>query len=113
MTVKTTRVELLTAEVRTLMIGDRQVTMSIFNQLDWADPETITPLGRVHSKAIKVPAVEVVGTAGGVLVRAHLLRDRGYSRNRKWRPWKETDDRRLALRAEWESLPLIVLAGLR
>lgn len=111
MSVVTTRVELLTAEVRTLMIGERQVTMSIYNQLDWVDPKEITPFGRVHSKTHKFPAVEVVGARDGFLVRSYLRKDHhgrpgvaGFVMPKG--PARE-------LRAEWDSLPLILLAGLR
>jgi hypothetical protein len=111
MNVQTTRVELLTAEVRTLMVGDRQVTMSIYHQLDWVDPREIEPFGRVHSKAHKFPAVEVVGSRDGILVRSYLRKDnwaRGAQPSFKM-PEGPTRD----LRAQWETLPLIVLAGLR
>ena len=37
----------LTAEVKTLMIGSRQVTLSIWHQLDRVHPDKITTFGRV------------------------------------------------------------------
>jgi hypothetical protein len=37
---KTATVETLTAEVRVLMVGSRQVTMSVYGQLDFIDPAT-------------------------------------------------------------------------
>lgn len=111
MSVQTTRVELLTAEVRTLMIGDRQVTMSIYHQLDWVGPEEIEPFGRVHSKALKFPAVEVVGSLDGVLVRSYLRKDH-YARGVE-PGFKMPQGPMCALRTQWMMLPLIILAGLR
>lgn len=80
-------VEVLTAEVRVLQVGRRQVTLSVVRQLDWADPADVEPFGRVRtgdnlpgrprvidsmgSSRVKQPgAVEVVGSAAGVLVRS-------------------------------------------
>ncbi|MGO8889724.1 MAG: hypothetical protein ACLP8X_28085 [Streptosporangiaceae bacterium] len=80
-------VEVLTAEVRVLQVGRRQVTLSVVRQLDWADPADVEPFGRVRtgdnlpgrpsaignmgSSRVKQPAaVEVVGSASGVLVRS-------------------------------------------
>jgi hypothetical protein len=80
-------VEVLTAEVRLLQVGRRQVTLSVVRQLDWADPADVVPFGRVRtgdnlpgrpraidsmaSSRVKQPAaVEVVGSASGVLVRS-------------------------------------------
>jgi hypothetical protein len=42
----TATVEVLTAEVRTLMVGSRQVTQSVYKQLDWVEPEHVEPFGR-------------------------------------------------------------------
>ena len=44
-------VKVLTAEVRTLMVGSRQVTLSVYGQLDHAPPEYIEPFGRVRIRA--------------------------------------------------------------
>lgn len=111
MTVQTTRVELLTAEVRTLMFGARQVTMSIYHQLDWVEPAEIEPFGRVHSKALKIPAVEVVGSRDGVLVRSYLRKDH-YPRGAQ-PGYRMSVGPTHALREQWMMLPLIILAGLR
>lgn len=43
-------VETLTAEVRVLMVGSRQVTMSVYNQLDVMPHTCIEPFGRVNPK---------------------------------------------------------------
>lgn len=40
-------VEVLTAEVRTLMVGKRQVTMSVYKQLDCVEDDVCEPFGRV------------------------------------------------------------------
>jgi len=63
------RVEVLRAEVRVLMVGSRQVTMSVFNQLDEVSWRDIEPMGRVSAK--DGPALIGVD-AGGVLVRSRF-----------------------------------------
>ena len=80
-------VEVLTAEVRVLQVGRRQVTLSVVRQLDWADPADVKPFGRVRTSdnlpsrpraissdsagRVKQPAaIEIVGSASGVLVRS-------------------------------------------
>jgi hypothetical protein len=71
---KTATVETLTAEVRVLMVGSRQVTMSVYNQLDQVTPAEIEPFGRVAPKTATGGWVHVIGrhTDSGVLVRAFL-----------------------------------------
>lgn len=116
-------VEVLTAEVRTLMVGSRQVTLSVYRQLDevspWTDHiSTFEPFGRVRSgtlypyidlweKACKVEAdVEFVGRRhwDGSLVRMVVL----------FRDYRRMDDETSEQIKEWKvDLPLIVLAGLR
>jgi hypothetical protein len=46
----TARVEVLTAAVRVLMVGSRQVTLSVYNQLDLVDAFDIEPMGRVRAR---------------------------------------------------------------
>lgn len=43
-------VEVLTAEVKALMVGSRQVTLSVFRQLDWMTIEEIKIFGRVNDE---------------------------------------------------------------
>lgn len=45
---ETATVELLTAEVRVLMVGSRQVTLSVAKQLDQVDLTGMEPFGRVR-----------------------------------------------------------------
>lgn len=73
--VMTAAVKVLTAEVRVLMVGSRQVTLSVYRQLDWTGPDEIEPFGRVHDSQddkSKVPGeVFVVGVhTSGTLARA-------------------------------------------
>jgi hypothetical protein len=49
--VTTALVTTLTAEVRVLMVGNRQVTLSVHRQLDWVKDDEIEPFGRVHDKS--------------------------------------------------------------
>lgn len=48
MTTTTATVESLTAEVRVLQVGNRQITLSVARQLDMALLEDIEPFGRVN-----------------------------------------------------------------
>jgi hypothetical protein len=76
MTTTTARVEVLTAEVRVLMVGSRQVTMSVYSQLDQVEHhDHIEPFGRVAPRDADSDRVYVVGASGrdadrGTLVRA-------------------------------------------
>ena len=105
------RVELLTAEVRTLVVGSRQVTMSVYEQLDFVKPGDIEPFGRVsrrrshcsdswggRSSDCPGDCLDVVGRhwLSGALVRSCVP---------SWRASRYA--------REWAELPLIVLAGLR
>jgi hypothetical protein len=81
MTKHETTVEVLTAEVRVLMVGSRQITLSVVRQLDHADPGEIQPFGRVRTDrdstlaSAGIEQIEVVGSAGGVLARSSASRD--------------------------------------
>lgn len=71
----TATVETLTAEVRALMIGHRQVTLSVYRQLDFVDEAECEPFGRVNDgKQEQGYGVYVVGRhlSTGALVRAHM-----------------------------------------
>jgi hypothetical protein len=71
---KDARVQVFTAEVRTLTVGSRQVTMSVYSQLDHAAPDDITPFGRVEPRNALDEWVYVAGRhhETGVLVRSSL-----------------------------------------
>ena len=79
-------VKTLTAEVRCLMIGNRQVTLSVYRQLDEVGCHDIEPFGRVSdardSARGQSGAVHVVGRKmkGEALVRSHCCP----------REWQET-----------------------
>lgn len=81
----TATVETLTAEVRVLMVGKRQITQSVYQQLDFEAFPNVSCFGRVRTNrppSVFVPSgsgqversvVEVVGVdAGGALVRSHV-----------------------------------------
>lgn len=125
------RVQVLTAEVRTLVVGSRQVTMSVFNQLDSVPPNEIEPFGRV-SPGSDQWSVSVIGRHGatGALVRSNVPRhpERLFASGmfptvantyREYSYWDKDADaerqrQRLAkIAARWVELDLIVLAGLR
>lgn len=55
----------LTAEVRTLMVNNRQVTTSVAKQLDQVDPSRIEPMGRVRLGVRDRSDVSVIGRVKG------------------------------------------------
>ena len=59
----TATVETLTAEVRVLMVGNRQVTLSVYRQLDVVPLEEMEPFGRVNDG--KRAGIYVVGKHRG------------------------------------------------
>lgn len=85
----TATVELLTAEVRTLVVGNRQVTQAVYRQLDHIEPEHVDPFGRVHDP--KTPGLAVVGRnrLDGTLVRSSLEPGYGAARMAVWDPPSE------------------------
>jgi hypothetical protein len=68
----TATVETLTAEVRTLVVGSRQVTLSVYNQLDEVPYDDVEPFGRVSPRGGEKWKYNVVGRSvdDGTLVRA-------------------------------------------
>ncbi len=143
MTTTAARVEVLTAEVRILQVGSRQITLSVARQLDQADPGDIEPFGRIRTGARNpnsaTDIVEVIGAArDGTLVRSTAAVMRYYCSSSYhegtwisgWKVRRCADypaDYQPAAECwrghywldepgEWElwqALPLIVLAGLR
>jgi hypothetical protein len=70
---ETATIETLTASVKTLVVGARQVTLTIFKQLDVVDVSEMIPFGRVNPNGDGGPDwVTVVGKRKitGELVRA-------------------------------------------
>jgi hypothetical protein len=69
-------VKTLTAEVRVVMMGSRQVTANVYSQLDVVEPKEIEPFGRVtmHHAGVETATgkVEVIGRhrVTGALVRS-------------------------------------------
>jgi hypothetical protein len=66
----TATVETLTAEVRVLMVGNRQVTLSVARQLDWVTLHELKPFGRVRLNGDSDRQVIGRGHATGALVLA-------------------------------------------
>ena len=71
---QTATVEVLTAEVRVLMVGSRQVTMGVYRQLDWAEAGDLEPFGRVAAEREPGDSIHVVGSCQGNLARAKASR---------------------------------------
>lgn len=114
-------VQVLTAEVRTLVVGCRQVTMSVYGQLDNVPPNKIEPFGRVNPKDASEHWIYVVGrhAADGALVRSWTWRLPEVLEDERWARFKDklfpdtTRQQLSEVAAQWSALPLIVLAGLR
>jgi hypothetical protein len=123
----------LTAEVRVLMVGPRQITLAAFGQLDYAEPGQLELFGRVNPgpdeaqlgymyligrhretgalARCRVPATETA-------IQGHLLWEFRHQATNHSGAATETGHERQAglLReqaAQLARLPLIVLAGLR
>jgi hypothetical protein len=75
------RVEVLTAEVRVLQVGPRQLTLNMVRQLDWVKPGDVKAFGRVKTGDLppwqpqaplsgKSVHIEIVGSVAGILVRS-------------------------------------------
>jgi len=58
---QTATVETLTAEVRVLMVSSRQVTMSVYGQLDHVEYDEIEPFGRVTPKDAQAGDIYIIG----------------------------------------------------
>lgn len=113
----TATVTVLTAEVRTLVVGSRQVTLSVFKQLDYVPYRHIEPFGRVRVSKSDDDVDEGVDIVGrdrrtGALVRCWVADpDSSYYRTLRF-----SDEERLNRRIDYGTclgMPLIVLAGLR
>lgn len=130
------RVQVLTAEVRTLVIGSRQVTKTVYDQLDMVPPSAIEPFGRINWGETN-QKIWIVGrhAATGALVRSFVFRrsaeldgdgylyegrvGASWASRTSYRFWR-TDvgaygqrQQLTELVEQWSALPLIVLAGLR
>jgi hypothetical protein len=124
-------VEALTAEVRVLMVGSRQITLSVARQLDRIDADAIQPFGRVRiDTGLDEGVVQVIGAGpDGVLARSGARAERHpcyasghptsprcpehrggmHGKDHVWVTYKPSQ----SVYDEWSALPLIVLAGLR
>jgi hypothetical protein len=102
------QVKPLTAEVRVLVIGKRQVTGGMYKQLDLVAPDLIEPFGRVRSSVYEMPGAhfEVVGRhrETGYLVRSDAPVDPSW---RHQVPPRSPDLSKVP--PEWHDLPLIIL----
>lgn len=74
MSTTTATVQTLTAEVRVLQVGSRQVTLSVYKQLDYKPHDDLELFGRVHAtKDLPPNDIELVGRdSNGVLVRSWI-----------------------------------------
>jgi len=70
----TATVEVLSAEVRVLMVGSRQVTLSVYRQLDSAPLTDVELFGRVRDRSDSSGDIHVIGRhqESGSLTRACL-----------------------------------------
>ena len=74
MTTREAKVEVLTAEVRVLMVGSRQITLSVYSQLDEVNDALIEPFGRVRPRNANPGYIYLIGklSATGDLIRASV-----------------------------------------
>lgn len=118
----TATVEVLTAEVRVLMVGNRQVTLSVYRQLDIVSTGEIEPFGRVRDvkwyddQDAEAEYIQVIGkqkpcgmSSDGELVKSIVRGGEGTGVG-GWRTAVPYDHQTFA---KWSYLPLIVLAGLK
>ena len=71
-------IETLTAQVKVLVVGRRQVTLSVYRQLDEVSSDEITPMGRVRDSKDSDAYIFVVGHDNqGNLVRSKRYAMRG------------------------------------
>jgi len=99
---QTATVEVLTAEVRVLMVGSRQITMGVFTQLDEVYEDDIEAFGRVRPRNSQ----DFIWVVGKHKDDGTLARSCAY--------WATPpDEKELSIAREWAALPLIVLASLR
>lgn len=91
---KTATVETLTAEVRVLMVGSRQVTLSVYGQLDEA--ERMEVFGRVNPKTAAPGYVYFIGRnpEDGSLVRGSVPATENAVRNENRDLWRAIHDSR-------------------
>ena len=106
-------VEVLTAEVRTLMVGARQITLSVYRQLDEVAMRDVEVFGRVNVP----PGLVGRDRRTGALVSCHF-EGASFPRRSDYPLGAEAEYQ--AHRAQYDAdkaahdaLPLIVLAGLR
>lgn len=71
----TATVETLTAEVRVLMVGNRQITLSVAKQLDFVSPANIEPFGRIKapwlgSEELRTAVIGAETGSGSLVVSA-------------------------------------------
>lgn len=82
MATTTATVETLTAEVRVMKVGSRQITSGVYDQLDVVAYGDITPFGRVRPKWAEGANIYVVGaTSAGELCRSTVSKP-----NRTYKP---------------------------
>jgi hypothetical protein len=119
----TATMEVLTAEVRVLQVGSRQIALSVYGQLDEVRADDIKPFGRVRSRNSSYALTEVVGSDDDGRLCRSWLHDDGLEIGWAEGPpggrlisARKNPERAEAVRkyaAMWSALPLIVLAGLR
>ena len=117
MSTNTATVEALTAEVRVLMVGNRQVTLSVAKQLDTVGFLDVEAFGRIRGVSVRGMStggdkIVVIGRERrtGELVTSVIV-----SPESPYAHFRDEEVARAAARTfdAWRGLPLIVLAGLR
>lgn len=113
-TPKVATVEVLSAEVRVLQIERRQVTLTLYRQLDGVDPDAIEPFGRISDPQDDAKYDEYANCGPFVIGRARWDDPgRGIRAGDLVRAQAAFAEACGVDVAAWRALPLIVLAGLR
>ena len=80
----TATVETLVAEVRVLMVGSRQITLSVAKQLDRVHPDELEAFGRINTGDQE--GIEVIGRSvkTGALVTSWALHPNSFGAMSPW-----------------------------
>ena len=91
----TATIETLTAEVRVLMVGSRQVTLSVYRQLDRHPSSQVQPFGRVSDKQDESRyACRNVFVVGCEITTGALVRSEHFARTGSPERYQEVVNRR-------------------
>jgi len=83
---KTAEVEVLTAEVRVLMVGSRQITLSVARQLDMVNLTELIPFGRIRTREYDYAVIGKDRTTGTLVVATYHASPPVATLDKSWLP---------------------------